>query len=55
MDDLARKRFERLIEQSSLGTPEAKMLRSTVTDEQVAKVMARLRELEADETCHDED
>jgi hypothetical protein len=48
VDEVTRKRMERLIERSSLGTPEAKALRATVSDEQVAKVMARVRELEAE-------
>lgn len=39
------KTIEELIEASSLGTPEAKALRASVSDEQVAKVMRRYREL----------
>jgi hypothetical protein len=35
-----------LIERGSLGTPEAKAIRATVSPEQVAKVMARVAELE---------
>lgn len=38
--------IEELIENSSLGTPEAKTLRASVSDEQVAKVKARAKELE---------
>ena len=37
-----------LIERGSLGTPEAKALRATVTKDEVARVLARVRELEAE-------
>jgi hypothetical protein len=40
-------RMETLIERSSLGTPEAKALRASVSDEDAARVMARVHELEA--------
>jgi hypothetical protein len=41
-----------LIERSSLGTPEAKAIRASVPQEQVDKIMARVRELEAEpESC----
>jgi hypothetical protein len=44
-----------LIERSSLGTPEAKALRATVSREQVEKVLARVRELEVEGDDEEED
>jgi len=41
-------RIEDLIERSSLGTPEAKALRATVSDEHAARIVARARELAQD-------
>lgn len=41
----SRKRIEELVERSSLGTPEAKALRASVTDEEAARVVQRAREL----------
>lgn len=38
-----------LVDRSSLGTPEAKALRASVTDDEVARVMDKARELEADD------
>ena len=46
-------RIEDLVERSSLGTPEAKALRATVSDEHAARIVARARELERD-FPHDE-
>lgn len=46
---MTKKTIEELVEASSLGTPEAKAARASVTDEQVARVMARLRELDAED------
>jgi len=40
---------EDLIERSSLGTPEAKALRATVSDEHAARIVERAQELERDE------
>jgi len=48
-----RQRVEELIERSSLGTPASKALRESVSDEAVAKVMARVKELEATECYED--
>lgn len=39
-----------MIDRGSLGTPEAKALRATVSDEAAARVVARARELEAEVT-----
>lgn len=36
------------VEASSLGTPEAKALRATVSDEHAARIVARSKELEAE-------
>lgn len=38
-----------LIERGSLGTPEAKAIRATVSDEEVARVLALAEELEKEE------
>lgn len=40
-------RFRELLDRSSLGTPEAKALRESVTDETAAKIVARSKELRA--------
>lgn len=48
-DEVARKRMERLIERSSLGTPAARAARASVSDDEVARVMARVEELAAAE------
>lgn len=40
---------EDLIEASSLGTPEAKALRGSVTDEQVDRIMRRVHEIDVHE------
>ncbi|MEV5001966.1 hypothetical protein [Nocardioides sp. LML1-1-1.1] len=40
--------IEDLVERSSLGTPEATALRTTVTDERAARVVARAKELAAE-------
>jgi hypothetical protein len=40
-----------LIERSSLGTPEAKALRATVSDEHAAHIVARARALEAEDAA----
>ena len=46
------RQFRDLIERGSLGTPEAKAIRASVTREQVDKVMARVRELQdAEDEC----
>lgn len=45
-------RMRELIERGSLGTPEAKALRASVSREQVEKVLARAKELES--VCHEE-
>lgn len=51
-DCAARLHIRDLIERSSLGTPEAKAIRATVPQEQVDKVMARVKELQdAEEEC----
>lgn len=47
--DDVRARMEALIERSSLGTPEAKALRDSVPQEVVDRILARVRELEADD------
>lgn len=39
--------IDRLIEASSLGMPEAKVLRESAPDEQVDRIMARVRQLDA--------
>ena len=36
-----------LVDRSSFGTPEAKAARESVSDEQVARVLARVKELDA--------
>ncbi|WP_182377875.1 hypothetical protein [Nocardioides sp. WS12] len=41
-----------LIERSSLGTPEAKALRETVSDEHAARIVARSKEFARDECPH---
>ena len=41
----ARKPIEELIEAGSLGTPGAKAMRATVSDEQAAAIVARSKEL----------
>lgn len=41
-----------LVDRSSFGTPEAKAARASVSDEQVARVMKRVRELDAETTTH---
>lgn len=41
--------IDSLIEASSLGTPEAKAARASVTDEQAAKVIARADQIEAEQ------
>ena len=46
INERARQRFEALIEASSLGTPSAKAARASVPDEVVARIMARVKELE---------
>lgn len=46
-----RGRIEDLIERSSLGTPEAKALRATVSDEHAARIVARAKELESAESA----
>lgn len=48
MTDSEQSRMHELIERSSLGTPEAKKLRASVSQEQVNKVMERLKQIEAD-------
>ena len=45
MSDDPSAKMRKLIEQSSLGTPEAKALRDTISDEQVAKVMKGAAEI----------
>ena len=42
-----------LVEASSLGTPEAKALRASVSDAEVARVMARVREPESETSRED--
>lgn len=42
-------RIQELIERSSFGTPAAKAARASVSDEQVARVLRRVKELEGDE------
>jgi len=39
------------IEASSLGTPEARALRATVSDEHAARIVARAREMETEACC----
>lgn len=38
--------IKELVEASSLGTPEAKALRASVSDEQARRIVERARELE---------
>lgn len=40
-----------LVDRSSFGTPEAKALRESVSDEEVARVIARAKELDAEQTA----
>lgn len=47
--------IEDLVEASSLGTPEAKAARESVTDEQVARVVARMKELDAENARREAD
>lgn len=49
-----RERIAELIERSSLGTPEAKAARESVSDEDAARVLARAgRHRRGDEGCRD--
>jgi hypothetical protein len=48
-DDLARKRMQRLIERSSLGSAPARAMRATVAPEVAARVVARAAELDDDD------
>lgn len=41
-------RLAELLEQSSLGTPEARALRATVSDEHAARIVQRAQEIEAE-------
>lgn len=54
MNEQPSEHIKRLIENSSLGTPEAKRLRASVSDEDVARVMKRVRELEQEASEDDE-
>jgi hypothetical protein len=45
-DDLAAKRFERLLGRSSLGTPGARALADRTPDEAVERILQRAQELE---------